>query len=86
MCKMQASLKHIIELLKHYFKSQCNSKQNIAYWFEYMKSYFQVNETHKCEKNKFHEVQSSSLINILFSMRKNLYNARCKSKIRMQPM
>ena len=57
--------------------------QNIAYWLEYMKSYFQENETHKCEKNKFHEVQSSSLINISFSMRDNLCNARCKSKIKM---
>ena len=51
-----------------------------------MKSYFQDNETHKCEKNRFHEVQSNSLINIPFIMRENLCNARASLKIRIQPM
>ena len=56
--------------------------QNVAYGLEDMKSYFQKNETH----NRFHEVQSSSLIDISFDMRENLCNARGKSKIRMQPI
>ena len=81
---MQANLKYLIELSKHNFKLQCNSMQNIAYRFEDMKSYFKENETHKCRKNRFHEMQSSSLIDIPFSMRKNLCNARGKSKIYMQ--
>ena len=68
MCNMQASLKHLIELLKHNFKSQCNSMQNVAYGLEDMKFYFQENEIHKCEKNRFHEVQSSYLIDIPFSI------------------
>ena len=83
MCKIQASIKYIIELLKRDFKSQYNSMQNIAYWLKYMKFYFQENGIHNCEKNRFYEVQSSSLINITFIMRENLYNARCKSKIKM---
>ena len=49
-----------------------------------MKSYFQENKIYKCEKNRFYEMQSSSLLNITFIMIKNLYNARGKSKIRMQ--
>ena len=48
-----------------------------------MKSHFQENKTHKCGENKLHEVQSSFLINIPFSMRDNLCNARGKSKIKM---
>ena len=83
---MQASLKHLIELSKHNFKSQHDSMQNVAYRLEYMKFYFQESETHKCEKNRFHKLQSSTLINILFIMRENLFNARGKSKIRVQPM
>ena len=57
--------------------------QNMTYRFEYMKSFFQENEIHECGKNRFHEVQSSSLIIILFSMRENLCNARGKSEGRM---
>ena len=58
--------------------------QNMAYWLEYMKFYFQENETHECEENRFHEVQSNSLINILFIMIENLCNTRGKSKTMMQ--
>ena len=83
MYNMRASLKYLIKLSKHNFKSQYNSMQNVAYRLEYMKFYFQVNETRKYGKNRFHEVQSSSLINILFSMKENLYNARGKSGTRM---
>ena len=57
---------------------------NIAYGLEDMKSYFQENETHKYKKDRFYEVQSSSLIHIPFSMRENLCNTRGKSKINMQ--
>ena len=45
-----------------------------------MKFYFQENETHECEKNRFHEVQSSSLIHIPFSMIENLCNVKSKSQ------
>ena len=65
---MQKSLKHLIELSKYNFKSQCNSMQNLAYELEDMKSYFKENETHKCEKIRFYKVQSNSLIDIPFSM------------------
>ena len=58
--------------------------QNVAYGLEYTKSYFQVNISHKCEKNRFHEMQSSSLIDISFGMRENLCNARGKFKTNMQ--
>ena len=83
MCKMKTSLKHIFELEKQGFKSKYSSMQNMAYWLEYMKSYFEENETHECKKNKFYEVQSSFLITIPFNMIENLCNAKGKSKIRM---
>ena len=50
MCKMQASIKHIIEHEKQDFKSKYNSMQNIAYWLEYIKIYFYDNEPYKCRK------------------------------------
>ena len=53
MYKMQANINHIIKLKKHGFKSQYISMQNIAYWFEYIKFYFQWNETHKYGKINF---------------------------------
>ena len=83
MCNMQASIKHIFELEKQNFKSKYSSMQNMTYLLEYMKLYFQENETHECGENRFHEVKSSSLLNITFVMRENLCNARDKSKIRM---
>ena len=52
--------------------------QNIAYGLENTKSYFQENDIHKCEKNRFYEVQSSSLIDIPFGMRENLLKASLK--------